>query len=42
MNRENIEVCVSAVDSEYGNEAMVANRYVLGGEQSGLGDSRDG
>ena len=35
MKREGIEVCVTTVGDKYVNEAMVANGYVLGGEQSG-------
>ena len=35
MERENINVCVTTVGDKYVNEAMVANGYVLGGEQSG-------
>ena len=35
MNQEGIEVCVTTVGDKYVNEAMVANGYVLGGEQSG-------
>lgn len=35
MKREGIEVCVITVGDKYVNEAMVANGYVLGGEQSG-------
>lgn len=35
MERENINVCVTTVGDKYINEAMVANGYVLGGEQSG-------
>ena len=35
MKREGIEVCVTTVGHKYVNEAMVANGYVLGGEQSG-------
>lgn len=34
MKREGIEVCVTTVGDKYVNEAMVANGYVLGGEQS--------
>ena len=35
MKREGIGVCVTTVGDKYVNEAMVANGYVLGGEQSG-------
>lgn len=35
MKREDINVCVTTVGDKYVNEAMVANGYVLGGEQSG-------
>ena len=35
MKRENIDICVTTVGDKYVNEAMVANGYVLGGEQSG-------
>ena len=35
MERENINVCVTTVGDKYVNEAMVANGYVLGGEQTG-------
>ena len=35
MKREGINVCVTTVGDKYVNEAMVANGYVLGGEQSG-------
>lgn len=35
MEREDINVCVTTVGDKYVNEAMVANGYVLGGEQSG-------
>ena len=35
MKRDGIEVCVTTVGDKYVNEAMVANGYVLGGEQSG-------
>ena len=35
MKREGIEVYVTTVGDKYVNEAMVANGYVLGGEQSG-------
>ena len=35
MKREDIGVCVTTVGDKYVNEAMVANGYVLGGEQSG-------
>lgn len=35
MKREGIEVCVTTVGDKYVNEAMVANGYVFGGEQSG-------
>ena len=34
MKREGIEVCVTTVGDKYVNEAMVANGYVLGEEQS--------
>ena len=34
-SREGINVCVTTVGDKYVNEAMVANGYVLGGEQSG-------
>ena len=35
MKREDINVCVTTVGDKYVNEAMVANGYALGGEQSG-------
>ena len=35
MKREGIEVCVTTVGDKYVNEAIVANGYVLGGEQAG-------
>ena len=35
MKREEITVCVTTVGDKYVKEAMVANGYVLGGEQSG-------
>lgn len=35
MKCEDINVCVTTVGDKYVNEAMVANGYVLGGEQSG-------
>ena len=35
MKREDINVCVTTVGDKYVTEAMVANGYVLGGEQSG-------
>ena len=35
MKREDIDICVTTVGDKYVNEAMVANGYVLGGEQSG-------
>lgn len=35
LDREGINYCKTAVGDKYVNEAMVANGYVLGGEQSG-------
>ena len=35
LDREGIDYCKTAVGDKYVNEAMVANGYVLGGEQSG-------
>lgn len=35
LEREDIKHCITKVGDKYVNEAMVANGYVLGGEQSG-------
>ena len=35
LEKEDIQYCVTTVGDKYVNEAMVANGYVLGGEQSG-------
>ncbi len=35
LEKEDINICVTTVGDKYVNEAMVANGYILGGEQSG-------